>query len=91
MSDNPSQIQVITEAKAAPPAQAPATKEVTPRPALLAKATSIEWVGQTVASLCWIISVFVYGISSLGDVLQLLAACSWMVANIGALIASRKD
>jgi len=46
----------------------------------------VEWLGQTVASGCWIGSVWVYGISSTGDWLQLLAACSWMVANLAALV-----
>ena len=54
----------------------------------LAKALSIEWLGQTTASLCWISSVFVYGISSTGDWLQLCAATSWLAANITALIAA---
>ena len=49
------------------------------------KALSIEWLGQTAASLLWIGSVLMYGISSGGDVLQLLAASSWLVANIAAL------
>ena len=40
----------------------------------LGKISSLEWLGQTVASLCWIISVFLYGITSAGDWLQLLAA-----------------
>ena len=31
---------------------------------LLAKMMRIEWLGQTVASICWIASVFTYGISS---------------------------
>lgn len=48
-------------------------------------ATSLEWLGQTMASACWIISVFVYGISSTGDWLQLGAASCWMVANIATL------
>ena len=49
------------------------------------KAFSIEWLGQTVASLCWIGSVFVYGITSNGDWLQLIAGVSWFVANIASL------
>ena len=36
----------------------------------LEKMLSIEWLGQTLASLCWIISVFTYGIASTGDWLQ---------------------
>ena len=49
----------------------------------LEKISSIEWLGQMVASLCWIISVFSYGISTNGDWLQLVAASSWMASNIG--------
>jgi len=46
----------------------------------------LEWLGQTVASLCWIVSVFLYGIESAADVLQLAAASSWMVANVASLL-----
>ena len=42
----------------------------------------VEWLGQTIASICWIASVLAYGISSTGDWLQLFAASSWLVANI---------
>jgi len=49
------------------------------------KATSIEWLGQTVASICWVCSVFVYGITSSGDWLQLIAGVSWLIANIASL------
>ena len=55
------------------------------------KELSIEWLGQTVACMCWIISVFSYGISSTGDWLQLLAASSWLMSNIAAIIAIRPD
>ena len=51
-----------------------------------ARALRIEWLGQMMASLLWVVSVFTYGISSMGDVLQLCAALAWMVANIDALI-----
>ena len=51
------------------------------------KVLRIGWLAQTSASLLWIGSVLVYGISSTGDVLQLLAASSWLVANIAALTA----
>ena len=51
----------------------------------LSKALRVEWLGQTIASLCWISSVFVYGLSSAGDWLQLLAASAWFVANLAAL------
>tara|TARA_B110000008_G_C16727511_1_gene467335 strand:+ start:33 stop:299 length:267 start_codon:yes stop_codon:yes gene_type:complete len=53
----------------------------------LDKISSIEWLGQMVASLCWIISVFSYGISTNGDWLQLVAASSWMASNIASIIA----
>lgn len=51
------------------------------------KMMSIEWLGQTIASGSWIISVFVYGLSSTGDYLQLVAASSWMLSNIAAVIS----
>ena len=50
----------------------------------------IEWIGQTIASLCWIVSVFVYSDWSLpesaGDWLQLIAASSWMIANLSSIL-----
>lgn len=51
----------------------------------LAHALKIEWLGQMAASLCWIISVFAYGISSTGDWLQLCAASAWLLANLASL------
>jgi len=54
-----------------------------------AKALRIEWLGQTAASLCWIVSVFAYGVSSVGDYLQLLAASAWLMANIAAILPAR--
>ena len=52
----------------------------------------IDWLGQTLASFCWIVSVFVYGYASgdglqlsTGDWLQLAAASSWFIANMAAL------
>ncbi len=48
----------------------------------LARARSIEWLGQTTASVCWIGSMLTDGIRSGGDWLQLLAASAWLVANI---------
>ena len=53
----------------------------------IGKILSIEWLGQTLASLCWIISVFVYGIEGPGDWLQLGAASSWMVSNLSTILA----
>ena len=47
---------------------------------------SLEWLGQTIASGAWIVSVFVYGLASTGDYLQLVAASSWMLSNIAAII-----
>ncbi|HCD30680.1 MAG TPA: hypothetical protein DEQ73_08775 [Phycisphaerales bacterium] len=53
---------------------------------LVSRVLRLEWLGQTVASLCWIVSVFLYGIESVADVLQLAAASSWMVANVASLV-----
>lgn len=60
-------------------------------PRRLEKVLSIEWLGQTVASVCWIGSVFTIGISSSGDWLQLVAGASWLMANIAALGTVRSD
>ena len=54
----------------------------------LARAASVEWLGQMAASLSWIASVFVYGINSAGDWLQLAAAGSWLIANIATVVAA---
>jgi len=47
-------------------------------------------LGQTVASGCWIASVFLYRIDNgewhRADVLQLAAASAWLVANISSLL-----
>lgn len=51
----------------------------------------VEWLGQTVASLCWIASVLAYGISETGDWLQLLAASAWLLANLAAVLAFKAD
>ncbi|MEM7325296.1 MAG: hypothetical protein AAF531_19570 [Actinomycetota bacterium] len=53
-------------------------------------AQRLAWLGQTVASICWIVSVFAYGISSAGDWLQLAAATSWLTANVATLVADRE-
>ena len=55
------------------------------------KMLSIEWMGQTAASICWIVSVFVYGISSGGDWLQLSAASAWLMSNLAAVINLKVD
>lgn len=51
----------------------------------LERAMRVEWLGQTAASVCWIASVFSYGIGSTGDWLQLCAASAWLLANTAAL------
>ena len=51
------------------------------------KIMTVGWLGQTVASLCWILSVFAYGISTTGDWLQLFAASSWMISNIATIFS----
>lgn len=49
------------------------------------KLRSIEWLGQMMASLCWMTSMAFYGLESVGDWLQLFAASAWLIANLGAL------
>ncbi|MEM8874217.1 MAG: hypothetical protein AAGD32_08140 [Planctomycetota bacterium] len=66
-----------------------ASPTVSTSPAWVGRVLRIEWLGQTTASLCWIVSVFVYGISSAGDVLQLCAASAWLLANIAAVATAR--
>ena len=56
----------------------------------LEKAFRIEWLAQTAASLCWIASVFAYGISSTGDWLQLVAGTSWLVANLSSIVTTEE-
>lgn len=76
------------ELSVTPPATAMASPHSLPgpRPAWLGRVMRVEWLGQTAASLCWIASVFVYGISSAGDVLQLCAASAWLIANLAVAI-----
>ena len=61
----------------------------------ISKMMSFEWLGQTLASMCWIISVFVYetdvNLWSNGDWLQLAAASSWMVSNIASVVNIKVD
>ena len=54
---------------------------------MVKKMLRVEWMGQTLASTCWIVSVFVYGINSSGDWLQLADASSWLVSNIASLFS----
>ena len=60
-------------------------------PDWLIRVLRIEWLGQTVASICWIASVLAYGISSSGDWLQLCAALSWLLANLAAALPVQAD
>lgn len=53
---------------------------------LFKRIIKVEWLGQTLASIFWIISVFSYGFNSTGDWLQLLAASAWLIANIASLV-----
>ena len=46
---------------------------------------NVGWLGQMVASILWALSVFVYGITTTGDVLQLCAALAWTIANLATL------
>jgi len=61
----------------------------------ISKMMSFEWLGQTLASMCWIISVFVYetdvNLWSNGDWLQLAAASSWMMSNIASVVNMKVD
>ena len=50
-----------------------------------------EWLFQLIASLSWVVSVFVYGIEGAGDWLQLLAASSWTMANIFSYINQKSN
>ena len=49
----------------------------------------VEWLGQTIASLCWIGSVLTYGINSSGDWLQLCAASAWLMAYIAPAVTAK--
>jgi len=57
----------------------------------LARVRSVEWLGQTAASVCWISSMLAYGIRSGGDWLQLFAASAWLLANIAAIATAEAD
>ena len=61
------------------------------RPSMLKRALRVEWLGQTLASIFWIVSVFTYGITALGDWLQLLAASAWFIANLAAFASPASD
>ena len=65
--------------------QSKSSTEDSKKTSWLAKAMSVEWLGQTLASIFWIVSVLLYDINSGGDWLQLLAGFSWLFANIASL------
>ena len=56
----------------------------------LAKIRSVEWLGQTIASFCWMASVVAFGLNSVSDWLQLLAAGAWIISNAAGLFAPRR-
>ncbi|MEM6333835.1 MAG: hypothetical protein AAF823_10905 [Planctomycetota bacterium] len=60
-----------------------------PTPAWLGRVLRVEWLGQTAASLCWMASVFAYGLGSTGDYLQLGAASAWLIANIAVALPAK--
>ena len=57
----------------------------------LTRVRSIKWLGQTVASVCWIGSMLTNGIASSGDWLQLCAASAWLLANIATIVTADAD
>ncbi|WP_229802556.1 hypothetical protein [Parahalioglobus pacificus] len=50
--------------------------------------TRPQWLGQTIASLCWVASMLAYGLDSSGDWLQLLAASAWLLSSLASLAAT---
>ncbi len=54
------------------------------RTPVIERVLRVEWLGQTVASVCWLVSVFASGVSSTGDWLQVAAALAWLTANVAA-------
>ena len=68
-----------------------AVKDPPPTTSFSKRVLRIDWLGQTAASVCWIISVFAYGPTSAGDYLQLSAASAWLIANIAAITLYKSD
>ena len=56
-----------------------------------ARPASVEWLGQTTASVCWMASGLTYGVTSVGDWLQICAASAWLLANITAIATAEAD
>ncbi|TWT57387.1 hypothetical protein KOR42_07470 [Thalassoglobus neptunius] len=65
--------------------------EKSKRPTVLESALTFNWGGQMIASTCWVLSIFAYGISTVGDLFQLAAATAWMISNIAALWETQKE
>ena len=63
------------------------TYQVSSSQSMWKHAIRLDWLGQMIASVLWAASVFAYGISSTGDVLQLCAALAWMIANLASLMS----
>ena len=47
----------------------------------------LNQLAQTFASICWIASMFAYGIESDGDWLQLVSGSAWLFANMSSSIS----
>tara|TARA_B100001939_G_C16857410_1_gene580241 strand:- start:134 stop:301 length:168 start_codon:yes stop_codon:yes gene_type:complete len=46
------------------------------------KKDDLSIIFQLIASISWMVSTFFYGLSGVGDYLQLLASSAWTVSNI---------
>ena len=46
------------------------------------KKVDLSIIFQLIASISWMVSTFFYGLSGVGDYLQLLASSAWTVSNI---------
>ena len=58
----------------------------TPKRAGKARARAgVAWCFQTIASVAWMISVFIYDSWTTGDQFQMLAASAWTASNLVAL------
>ena len=49
---------------------------------MLMNKSSLGLLFQSIASVSWMISTFVYGLQEPGDYLQLLASTAWTISNI---------
>lgn len=62
------------------------THELSRRTGFWSRLLRPERLGQTLASLFWLGSVAAYGVSVAGDWLQVMAASSWLIANLVACL-----